>query len=99
MGIYRGSRYRFSDLIQSTDSDGDVNGVFTLRQMDNEVPQGSIAYTTQTEDSFESLAYKYYGDSNKWYVIADVNPSVFWPLDLDSGELIYVPSRSQSAIK
>lgn len=98
MGIYKGSRYRFSDVVQVTDSDGDVNGVYEIRETTVEVPDGSIPYTIQAEDTMEALAFKYYGDGNKWYVIADANPQVFWPLDIRQGVLIYIPPRSYAAI-
>lgn len=98
MGLFRGSRYRFSETIQVYDSDGNVNGVYVLRETRMIVPDGSLPYTIQARDTLESLAFKHYGDSNKWYVIADANPQVFWPLDLDTGTLIYIPPRSYAAV-
>jgi len=98
MGIYQGSRYRFSDIIQSSDADGESNGVYELRPTTTDIPDGSVPYTVQAKDTFESLAHKYYGDGNKWYVIADANPNIFWSLDLTQGELIYIPPKSYAAV-
>ena len=98
MGLFKGSRYRFSDTIQVQDADGNSNGVYVLRETTANVPDGSIPYTVQAKDTMESLAFKHYGDGNKWYVIAEVNPQVFWPLNLRKGELIYIPPKSHAAV-
>ncbi len=94
MPIFKGSRYRFSNIIQVEDSDGNTNGVYVLRSTTDEVPDGSISHQVGPRDTFESLAYKKYADSNKWYALADVNPQVFFPLDLVQGEVIYLPPSS-----
>lgn len=98
MTIFYGSRYRLLTPIQITDSDGEVNSVFPLRETTIEPPVGSKRYATQSGDTFESLAFRFYGDANKWYVLADANPHVFWPLDLVSGMEIIVPPRSYAEL-
>ena len=98
MPIFKGSRYRLVDKLQIEDNDGEINSVFTLRKFPLEVPKGSVPYTTRAGDTFESLAAKHYSDANKWYIIADVNPQVFWPLDLTSNTLIYIPPRTYAVI-
>jgi len=97
MGLFRGSRFRLSDMIQVKDADRDINRLFVVQETTAEVPDGSLPYTVQAEDTFESLAFKFYGDANKWYVIANVNPAVFWPLNLEAGTLIYIPPKSYAA--
>jgi len=97
MGLYRGSRLRFSDMLQVEDRDGDIHRVFVLQETTAAVPDGSLPYTVKARDTMESLAFKHYGDANKWYVIAWVNPQVFWPLDLEPGMLIYIPPKSYAA--
>jgi nucleoid-associated protein YgaU len=99
MPLFQGSRYRFGRVIQIIDANLDVNRVHELRQTSVEPPEGSVPYTVQAGDTFESLAAKRYGDGNKWYIIADVNPQVFFPLDLEAGEVIYIPPRSYAAIR
>ncbi|MHA2429061.1 MAG: hypothetical protein ACXADB_13660 [Candidatus Hermodarchaeia archaeon] len=94
MPIFKGSRYRFSSIIQVDDSDGNTNGVYVLRSTTEDVPDGSIPHQVSAKDTFESLAFKKYSDANKWYVVADVNPQVFFPLDLTPGEVIYLPPNS-----
>jgi nucleoid-associated protein YgaU len=47
----------------------------------------------------ESLAYRRYGDANKWYVIADANPEIFFPLDLEAGNVIRIPPKTVAALR
>jgi len=94
MSIFYGSRYRLEKLLQVEDMDGSVYAVYPLRKTTVEPPAGSKRYLVQAGETFESLAYRFYNDANKWYVLADVNPQIFWPLDLESGEEIIVPPRS-----
>jgi len=97
MTIFRGSRYRFGKVIQALDETGEANQIYELRRTTVDPPEGSIPYTTQAGDTFESLAAKRFGDGNKWYVLADMNPQIFFPLDLEPGTLIYLPPRSYAA--
>jgi nucleoid-associated protein YgaU len=94
MAIFKGSRYRLSDTIQTEDADRNVESVYVLRDTTVTPPEGSQPYTTKAGDTFEKIAYKRYGDGNKWYVLADMNPQVFFPLNLEPGTLIYLPPRT-----
>lgn len=98
MTIFYGSRYRLTIPIQIQDSDGEYNSVFPLRKTTIDPPTGSKRYTTQAQDTFESLAFRFYSDANKWYILADANPQIFWPLDLESGVEIIVPPRSYAEL-
>lgn len=98
MSLFRGSRYRLLRMIQTEDSDRNIESVFELRPIENSPPRGSQTYRIKPGDTFEKIAAKKYKDGNKWYVIADVNPHIFWPLDLEVGEVIYLPPRSYAEI-
>lgn len=97
MSLFQGSRYRFSDKIQITDAANRVNSVYVLRRTTVPVPEGSVPYTVKGKDTLESLAFDHYQDANKWYAIADVNPHVFWPLDLIPGTVVYLPPKPHVA--
>jgi len=97
MTVFSGSRYRFGNTIQITDASGEVAVVHKLRETTVEPPNGSELYVTLAGDTMESLAFRRYGDANKWYVIADANPKVFWPLDLQPGTQIIIPTASFAA--
>ncbi len=94
MSIFKGSRYRFGDVYQAQDADLDFNNVHVIRKTTAVRPDGTRPYTTRARDTFESLADREYGDANKWYVLADMNPAIFWPLDLEPGTLIQIPPKS-----
>ena len=81
-------------MLQIEEGDGNVYLVFPLRKTTVDPPTGSKRYLVQAGETFESLAYRFYNDANKWYILADVNPQIFWPLDVESGVEIIVPPRS-----
>jgi nucleoid-associated protein YgaU len=98
MSIFYGSRYRFEAPIQVTDVNGEVESVFPLRETSVDAPVGSTRYYVQAGETFESLAFRFYGDGNKWYILADANPQIFWPLSLESGVEIIIPPRSYAEL-
>jgi len=49
-------------------------------------------HTIQQGDTFFSLAEKNYGSHNLWTILADANAHLFWPLDLEPGEVITIPT-------
>lgn len=51
-----------------------------------------ILHKVKEFDRLDLLAFKYYGDSKWWWVIADVNDNVFDPFDLPISEDIIIPN-------
>lgn len=54
----------------------------------------TVPYTVhvvKVTDTLAILAAKYYGDTGRWWVIADANPQVFYPNDLVPGQQIRIP--------
>ena len=97
MPLFSGSRYRFNKTFQVETEDG-TSVCHQLRRTAVEPPPGSRRYTVKSGDTFESLAFERYGNANKWYVLADVNPQVFWMFDLIAGEDIIIPPRSYAEL-
>lgn len=97
MAVFRNSRYRSAGKYQVTDKNGDVERVMEPREFPTKI-FGCIPHLMKAEDTFESLAFKYYGDGNKWYVIADANPQVFFPLDAQPGMVISIPPKSYAGL-
>ena len=48
-------------------------------------------YTIIEGDTLTSLAFRFYGDSKLWYIIADINENINNPLELDWGINIIIP--------
>lgn len=51
----------------------------------------TVALVRET-DSMAQYAYRAYHDPKRWWVIADANPQVFYPLDARPGQSIRVPT-------
>jgi len=98
MTIFSNSRYRFGDTIRITDSDGVSNTVHKLRKTTTDPVVGSSVHGVAGDETFEKIAFERYGDADKWYVITDANPKIFWPLDLEAGDEIVIPPRSTAAL-
>ena len=99
MTLFKGSRYRFKEAIQAMDADGNVEAFYPLRDTTLQDPiPGSARHLVLAGETFESLADMRYADATKWYIIADANPQIFWPLDLTEGVEIIIPPRSYAEL-
>lgn len=52
-----------------------------------------LVYTVKAGDRLDTLANQFAGDARKWWVIADVNDIVDYPLDLTPGQELKIPSQ------
>ena len=43
-------------------------------------------------EHFPFLAFKFMDDSTRWWEIAEVNPQVWYPLDLTAGDFLRIPT-------
>jgi len=98
MTIFSNSRYRNIDTLQIDLVGGDSVAVYELRPTTVYPEEGLRIYTTRAGDTFEKLADLLFGDGNKWYVLADLNPQIFWPLDLVAGVQIALPTKVFAAM-
>jgi hypothetical protein len=48
-------------------------------------------YMVKMTDNIQLLAYKAFQDPYQWWVIADANPHIRYPLDLKTGDVIHMP--------
>lgn len=48
-------------------------------------------YVVSPGDTFENIAARLYGDSSQYWRIADINPQIKFPLDLEVGTVIRIP--------
>ena len=55
-------------------------------------PPPPAEYYAKEDEHFPFLAYKFMDDSTRWWEIAEVNPKIWYPLDLMMGDYIRVPS-------
>jgi nucleoid-associated protein YgaU len=50
-----------------------------------------LHYETALFDRLDTLAYRFYGDSTLWWMIADANPEILFPEPLVPGSVIRIP--------
>jgi hypothetical protein len=55
-------------------------------------PPPPAEYYAKESEHFPFLAFKFMQDSTRWWEIAEVNPGVWYPLDLEAGMYLRVPS-------
>ena len=65
----------------------------TLYIMQTEVePVGeSTSYYVKESENYQFLGYKILDDPRRWWELAELNPQVFYPLDLQAGDRLRVP--------
>jgi hypothetical protein len=87
------SRYWGGPVYTATDAAGTPQATMAIRR---HTPSTAAVYqhvVTGVED-VEYLAWRFYGTSDSWWIIADANPLAF-PLDLGPGDRIDVPTSAQ----
>lgn len=48
-------------------------------------------YMAKETDDFQLLAYRTLQDPTRWWVLANANPHIRYPLDLKMGDALYLP--------
>ena len=87
------SRYRAQALFNAQDGDGASHPTVGIRRH-TPAPADAVDYqhrVTGVED-LEYLAWRYFGDGQLWWRIADAN-GVRFPLDVRPGDAVAVPTN------
>lgn len=50
-----------------------------------------VGYYAKEAENFPFLGHKVLDDPNRWHVLAELNPHVWYPLDIMPGEFLRVP--------
>ena len=69
------------------------DGDYSLEAVQTSVPSSSddIQHTVKDGETLQNIAYRYYGDSGKRYLIAEANGILNPFKELESGTLIKIP--------
>lgn len=51
----------------------------------------AIVYTCRATDTLETIAARQLGDESRYWEIADLNPQIKFPLDIDLGTVLRLP--------
>jgi nucleoid-associated protein YgaU len=87
-------RYSNEELIDLGKQYGTATAHTKIR---NAIKNGVVEYNEEIIKGFERLdtiAGKYYGDGNLWWVIAAAS-NIGWALQLPPGTLLYIPNLEQ----
>jgi hypothetical protein len=85
------SRYRGLDVYDATDAGGAVHPTVAIRRYAPRPPDAvDYQHRVSGVEDIEYLAWRYYGNSETWWRIADANPVTF-PLRLRPGDVRAVP--------
>lgn len=57
-----------------------------------ESPAPLQEYYAKETEGFQFLAYKFMADARRWWELCEVNPGVWYPLDLKPGDYLRIPS-------
>lgn len=59
---------------------------FRRTRQSSDFLRGSIKHRIRAGESFQDISTQYYGAPEYWFVLADVNPEIFYPGDLTEFE-------------
>lgn len=63
-------------------------------KLEYKAQEGDSYYVTNDGDTLEGISFEKYGTSKLWWIIADVNDSIIYPFNLDSGLSLLIPNRN-----
>lgn len=71
-----------------------ILGDYSLEAKPPIVPESpnDIQHTVKDGETLQNIAFRYYGDSGKWYIIAEANKILNPFKELEMGTLIRIPT-------
>ena len=79
-------------------ADGRPGWVYAPRTTTQQDLPGTEKYIAATGEGMNEIARKVTGDTRNWHVIADMNPQIFYPLDLEGKEVLDVPNQELAVV-
>jgi nucleoid-associated protein YgaU len=91
--IFKGSRYQNTDKYQVTDASGRIVSALKIRLVP--VTPAGYFHTVTADERLDLIAYKFYRNPEKWWLIADANTAMD-PEDLlePGGQLLIPPDKT-----
>lgn len=75
---------------------GDTRHALTIRVIDRSYEKSkAMIHIVKYGETLFSIADKYYNDFKLWFLIADKNPSISNPFELEANQEIIIPDRSE----
>jgi hypothetical protein len=94
MAIFEGSRYKNLGYIGIRQTDGSTKRFLDARRplTIDDVRGEFVIHPVQGGEVLDLLAYRYYGDESKWWIIAEVN-DIFFMYDIVPGQQLVIPNK------
>ena len=89
--IYANSRYQSSQLLFTSDGSGSIRRVVEFPRP-RPLAFSAQRHVVREYERLDLLAARYFGDPDLWWVIAEANPEVFYPEDIEPGTSLRIPS-------
>jgi nucleoid-associated protein YgaU len=89
--VFEGSRYENAAVIRTPGADGRSRPTLYVMAATGRFLGRYTQHVVQDGDRFDTLAASLWGDPELWWRIADINPEVVYPSDLQPGTVIRVP--------
>jgi nucleoid-associated protein YgaU len=90
--IFKGSRYSGTPVISPARIDGSTPQVLAQRVIPP--APGVVSYTVVEGERLDQLAYRYYSEAQKYWLLLDANPDVLDPFELlQPGRVIQIPQN------
>lgn len=103
MPVSKNSRYLRVPRISVEDATRGQGMAYEQRDttvFEADFPKGTVSVQVMAADDFPTIARRYLGTQFRWWMLADMNPDVFYPLDLTDGARVNVPpARSISRFR
>lgn len=87
--IFKGSRYEKVGVYEATDANGQMVRALKIRFIPP-TPAGYL-HTFTADERLDLLAYQYYRNSEKFWLIADANSEMDPDDLLEPGRQVYIP--------
>lgn len=90
MAIYKRSRYTKTAMYIR-----DEVAIFKIREMLDLRRADGIIYEFTEGDTLDGIAYKFYGDSQLWWVLLEANVGYRTPMDIKHGDELFIPAHQE----
>lgn len=92
--VYKGSRYTKTPLLKD-------NGITTFgtRYLSEFSYKNCKTHIFVEGDTIDGISYKYYGNTQYWWIIMDANPRYQAPLQIKRGDALLIPDISEVLTK
>lgn len=88
--IYLDSRYADGPLFKANDARDGSYRLTVFREWPTYISKFYLYEVVET-DRIANIAYKFLGQSERWYEIMDLNPEIIDPFTLTPGTMLRIP--------